>query len=520
MTKRDVKKDHADPSFLTSLPVVFSMKYFFKKYIPLIALACAFIASLTGCKGSSPTREQDSSRLAVEQGLLPVFTLKGQPLPAMHLTQRMQDYNIPGVSIAVVNNNSLAWAQAYGVADAVSKQPVTAEMRFQAASISKLLTAVIVMTFVQDSKIGLDEDIDLRMKSWHFPANTLTAAQPVTLRRLLSHSAGVNVPNFPGYALDEPLPTLRQVLNGEPPANTPPIEVLTTPGSAWQYSDGGYAVAQQLLEELSGQPFAQLMQERLFDMTGMTRSTFLQPLPDDLAAAAASGHRVDGLPVEKRWYAYPEAAAEGLWTTPSDLALLMIELRQAAQGTSNKLLTEAMAKSLFVKQIGNSAFVGPIKGEGNAAWFSAGGSTAGFRCLLVMFPETGQGAVVMTNSENGHFLAMEVMRGIAQTYNWPDFRAQEKAALALTPEALQKYIGNYVFETPAGMRLTVVAGEKGISVDVMGQRFEMFPESDVDFFEPISGMTITFVRQADDKPIEGVFLTPPLSSQRWAGKKQ
>jgi len=492
----------------------------FERNIIRIILFCVLIAGVAGCQRPAPTEKQNTARLAVEQGLLPVFTLKGEPLPAMQLAQRMQDYNIPGVSVAVVNNNSLAWAQAYGVADTVNKQPVTAETRFQAASISKLLTAMLVMTFVQDQKIGLDEDVDLRLTSWHLPANDFTIAQPVTLRRLLSHSAGVNVPNFPGYAVEEPLPTLLQILSGTPPAKTPTIRVQTPPGSAWQYSDGGYAIVQQLLEDLSGQSFAQLAQQRVLALSGMTHSTFAQPLPDDLAASAASGHRVDGLPVEKRWYVYPETAAEGLWTTPSDLALLMIELRQAAQGKSNKLLSVDMAKSLFVKQIGNSAFVGPIKGEGNAAWFSAGGSTSGFRCLMVMFPETGQGAVVMTNSENGHFLAMEIMRGIAQVYNWPDFRSQEKQTMTLTAEEVQGYIGTYTFDTPPGMSLTVAAAEKGLSVELTGQRFEMYPETEVDFFEPISGMTITFVRQADDKPIEGLFLTPPLSSQRWAAKKQ
>ncbi len=492
----------------------------FGRNIIFILLSCSLIFAIAGCKRQTPTPEQEASRFAIEQGLLPVFTIQGQPLPAMPLAQRMQDYRIPGVSIAVVQNNSLAWAQAYGVTDAVNKQPVTTETRFQAASISKLLTAVTVMMSVQDGKIGLDEDVNQRLTSWKIPENELMKTQPVTLRRLLSHSAGVNVPGFSGYAVGEPLPTLRQILDGQPPAKTPPLAVQTLPGSAWQYSDGGYAIVQQLLEDLSGQPFAQLVQQRIFGVSGMTRSAFAQPLPDDLAASAASGHRLDGLPVEQRWYVYPEAAAEGLWTTPSDLARLMIELRQAAQAKSNKLLSADMAKSLFVKQIGNSAFVGPIKGEGNSAWFSAGGSTSGFRCLMVMFPETGQGAVVMTNSENGHFLAMEIMRGIAKVYNWPDFRVQEKKTIALTPEAAQGYVGNYTFENPPGMSLTVAAGEKGLSVDVMGQRFEMYPESEVDFFEPISGMTITFVKQSADSPFEGLFLTPPLSSQRWAGKKQ
>ncbi|GAK51571.1 beta-lactamase [Candidatus Moduliflexus flocculans] len=496
------------------------MKLFWKRYILLVLVPSILLINLTGCKSQTPTREQEAARLAVEQGLLPVFTLQGQPLPAMSLAQRMQDYHIPGVSIAVVNKNSIAWTQAYGVADAVGKQPVTAETRFQAASISKLLTAIMVMMFVQDGKIGLDEDVDLRLKSWHFPANEFIAAQPVTTRRLLSHSAGINVPNFPGYAVGEPLPTLPQILNGQPPAKTPAIEAQTQPGSVWQYSDGGYAVVQQLLEDLSGQSFAQLAQERLLALAGMTHSTFAQPLPNEVAASASSGHRVDGMPVEKRWYVYPEAAAEGLWTTPSDLARLMIELRQAMQGESAKLLSKDMAKSLLVKQIGNSAFVGPVKGEGNAAWFSAGGSTAGFRCLMVMFPELGQGAVVMTNSENGHFLAMEIMRGIARVYNWPDFRAQEKQTMPLTSEAAQRYVGTYTFDTPPGMVLTVASTEKGLSVELTGQQFEMYPETEVDFFEPISGMTITFIRQADDKPIEGLFLTPPLSSQRWAARKQ
>ena len=281
--------------------------------------------------------------------------------------------------------------------------------------------------------------------------NEFVRAQPVTLRRLLSHSAGVNVPNFLGYAADALLPNARQILNGWPPAKNPAVTVEVTPGRIWQYSDGGYLIAQQLLEDLDGQPFAELARQRVFDKIGMTRSTFAQPLPADLAESAASGHRVDGLPVEKGWYVYPEAAAEGLWTTPTDLAQLMIALQQANAGKTSQLLSADLTKSLFTPQIGNSAFVGPIKGAGDAAWFSAGGSTAGFRCLMVVL-NTGQGAVVMTNSENGHFLAMEIMRGIAQVYHWPDFRAVEKTAVSLSAERYAAYAGQYEFFEPAGMR--------------------------------------------------------------------
>ena len=487
-----------------------------KNFVSVMALLLCVSACLFGCDRSE--KEIAARRQQVEQTLLPVFSMQGQPLASMPLAQRMTDYQIPGVSIAVINGGALEWAQSYGVTDAISRKPVTPETRFQAASISKLVTAVAVMSLVQDGKIGLDDDVNHRLQPWKIPMNELTKTQPVTLRRLLSHSAGVNVPNFLGYAADALLPNALQILNGWPPAKNPAVTVEVAPGRIWQYSDGGYLITQQLLEDLDGQPFAELARQRVFDKIGMTRSTFAQPLPADLAESAASGHRVDGMPVEKGWYVYPEAAAEGLWTTPTDLAQLMIALQQANAGKSGKLLSADMAKSLFTPQIGNSAFVGPIKGAGDAAWFSAGGSTAGFRCLMVVFLNTGQGAVVMTNSENGHFLAMEIMRGIAQVYHWPDFRTVEKTAVSLSAERYSAYAGQYEFFEPAGMSLQVSAGDGRIHVTLSNQAFELFPENETTFFEPLSGMTITFMPH-DDGQIKGLLFTPPLSPQPWVARK-
>ena len=322
-----------------------------KNFVSVMALLLCVSACLFGCDRSE--KEIAARRQQVEQTLLPVFSMQGQPLASMPLAQRMTDYQIPSVSIAVINGGALEWAQSYGVTDAISRKPVTPETRFQAASISKLVTAVAVMSLVQDGKIGLDDDVNHRLQSWKIPMNELTKTQPVTLRRLLSHSAGVNVPNFLGYAADALLPNALQILNGWPPAKNPAVTVEVAPGRIWQYSDGGYLITQQLLEDLDGQPFAELARQRVFDKIGMTRSTFAQPLPADLAESAASGHRVDGMPVEKGWYVYPEAAAEGLWTTPTDLVQLMIALQQANAGKSGKLLSADMAKSLFTLQIGN-----------------------------------------------------------------------------------------------------------------------------------------------------------------------
>jgi CubicO group peptidase (beta-lactamase class C family) len=239
----------------------------------------------------------------------------------------------------------------------------------------------------------------------------------VTLRRLLSHSAGLTVHGFRGYAEGGLVPTLLQVLNGELPANSAPVRVDLVPGSKWRYSGGGYCVLQQLITDVTGKPFPQAAEELVMRPLGMTRSTYRQPLPEDLARDAAWGHDNTGRPIRGRWQVHPEMAAAGLWTTPSDLARAVIEVQRAYQGKSQRFLTTALVRTMLEKQAGDYGLGFAVRGAGRTKMFSHGGSNIGFKCQLTAHAETGQGAVVMTNGDRGDEVASEILRRIDHERN-------------------------------------------------------------------------------------------------------
>lgn len=231
----------------------------------------------------------------------------------------MAALHVPGVSIAVIHDGKIEWANGYGVVS-LGGAPVTPETLFQAASISKPLTAMAVMHLVQTGKLNLDTDVNLYLKSWKIPSNSFTEKTKITLRELLSHTAGMTVHGFPGYASDATLPTLLQVLNGAKPANSPAIYADIAPGSEWRYSGGGFVIAQQLLLDTTGKPFPAFMKETVLIPAGMSHSTYEQPLPRSRMTEAAMPYRSNGQPTPGGPHVYPEMSAAGLWTTPSDLA--------------------------------------------------------------------------------------------------------------------------------------------------------------------------------------------------------
>lgn len=341
----------------------------------------------------------------------------------MTLAERMAFYKVPGLGIAVIHGGAIEWAKGYGVREAGQPTPVDTDTLFQAASISKPVAAMAALKLVQGGKLALDEDVNRKLSTWKLPENEFTAGEKVTLRRILTHSAGLTVHGFPGYAQGAPLPTLVQVLNGVPPANTAPIRVDVKPGTLFRYSGGGFTLMQQMLIDVAGRPFPEFMQDTVLGPLGMTHSTYQQPLPEALWRQAASAHDRDGVAVKGRWNTYPEMAAAGLWTTPSDLARFAIELRNAFRGQSERVLSAATARQMLTRQRKDLNGLGiGLRGEGQTLSFSHGGANRGFMCQLIAFAESGDGAVIMTNGDRGQALIQEVLRAIAAEYGWPEFR--------------------------------------------------------------------------------------------------
>jgi CubicO group peptidase (beta-lactamase class C family) len=341
----------------------------------------------------------------------------GEPIPDELLASSMQRHDVPGVSIAVIRRGEIDWTRGYGVRMASGEDAVDSTTLFQAASISKPVTAAGALRLVEASALALDENVNQKLRSWKLPENEFTSRQPVTLRCLLSHSAGLTVHGFPGYAEGADLPTLVQILDGDKPANTASIRVDTEPGKEFRYSGGGYTVVQQLMIDATDQSFPQLMHELVLRPTGMMSSTYEQPLPKEWRSRAAVGHTGDGKPLEGEWHTYPELGAAGLWTTPTDLALFAIEVWRSYHGMSEMLLPQRLTRMMLARQIGDYGLGFSLPSAG-VLRFQHGGGNAGYRCLLVLTAESGDGVVIMTNGDSGEALISEIFSAIAAAYGW------------------------------------------------------------------------------------------------------
>jgi CubicO group peptidase (beta-lactamase class C family) len=355
----------------------------------------------------------------IETGLVPESDESESTDAQFKLLERMEFYKTPGVSVAVIDRGKIDWTRGYGVRQTGENKSVNTETLFQAASISKPVTAMGVLKLVQSGELNLDEDVNQKLVSWQIPDSRFTEKEKVTLRNLLSHTASITVHGFEGYSADEEVPTTLQILNGEAPANSDQIKVDGELNREFRYSGGGYVVIQQLLLDIMGKPFSTLMQETVLDQLGMTNSTYQQPLPDSKVAVAATGHDDQGNAIAGAWHTYPEMAAAGLWATPSDLARLAIAIQQSASGKPDSYLAQTTANEMLTPQVEGWG-LGFELPKGKSVRFAHGGSNFGFQCLLVADKNTGQGAVVMTNSDQGLPLAIEIINSIATEYGWRD----------------------------------------------------------------------------------------------------
>ena len=342
----------------------------------------------------------------------------GEPIPEAAFVGRLEHHRVPGASVAVVRAGEIDWAKGYGVRRAGGPDAVDESTLFQAASISKPVAAAGALRLVAEGVLTLDDDVNEKLRSWALPASELTAGSPITLRHLLSHSAGVTggIGSF-GYAEGARLPTLVQILAGEDPAYSAAIRIEVEPGKEPRYSSGGYTVVQQLMVDAAGAEFPELMERLVFRPAGMTHSVFAQPLPERWRASAASAHLWHGGTVGASWHTYPEIAAAGLWTTPTDLAKFAIELWRSYHGRSETLLPQEMARRMLSRESGEFGLglVLPLEG---VARFQHGGANHGYRCFLVLSIESGDGIVIMTNGDSGQALMDEVIAAVAAAYGW------------------------------------------------------------------------------------------------------
>ncbi len=459
-----------------------SCPYFWVGVGLILLLACETKSSLQRAK----IRE-------VENGLLRAVYFKGEKLEKLKLEERMVFYRVPGLSLAMIDQDSISWVKAYGYCDQKDDGQVTPETVFQAGAFSQPVAAALALSLVEEGKLGLDVDINNYLKAWKVPLTEATLGHPVTLRHLLLHRAGFSNWVFPGYGKDEPFPTLLQVLKGEKPAVNTPLVPLDPPGSVIRTSESGYVVLQQLLEEVSQQPFAELAEQRIFRPIGLKNTAFSADVPAELKHKVASGHQRDGSVYPERWRRYPELAAKGLWTTPSEMAVFLTELMAAARGEEGKLLSAAAARAMLTAQAASRGFGLYVEGSGDDLYFHCQGRTAGFACALLVFPGKRQGVVVMTNSDNGQVLIDEIIRSVAAAYKWPHFKPVERPLYRLDPSIYQRYVGRY--EITPDYVLDVKFEDYYLVIQPTGQApTKFFVESETVFFSVDPFIRIQFRR--------------------------
>ncbi|MCX6259445.1 MAG: serine hydrolase [Bacteroidia bacterium] len=416
-----------------------------------------------------------------------------------NLAERMKKYGINGVSIAVVHNYKIEWARGYGFADISEKRPVTEATLFQAASISKSLNSLGVLKLVQEKRLDLEADINKYLVSWKFPYDEKSNNKKITIANLLSHTGGLTIHGFPGYSRGDSLPTLPQILDGQKPANTEAVRSSSEPGKNVNYSGGGITITQLIVMDVTHQPYDVFMKKNVLDPLGMTASSFAQPPEKGKENLFATGYKADGSEVPGKYHIYPEQAAAGLWTDPTDLCKYIIETQLSYKGESSRVLTPEMTRKRLTPVLEDAALGTFVNSRvtDSYKYFNHNGGNEGFSCTSIGCRDNGEGVVIMTNSDNSSILE-EIANSVASVYNWKDYYLPEiKKVVNVDKSVLAKYTGKYDFN---GTQITITMSDTGLSVNPFGNvRWQLYFTSDSDFFVRESRGMAKFRTDKDSK---------------------
>ena len=344
-----------------------------------------------------------------------------------NIIDRMTFYKVPSVSITVIDNYKISWSKSYGYADISEKRLSDVNTVYQAASISKSLNALCVMRLYQKNQLSLERDIRNYLKTWTFPDNEFSRDSTITIANLLNHTAGLSTSGFAGYARNDTLPTINDILDAKSPANSEAVRPVFPPNTKAQYSGGGITVVRKILEDNINPNYTILMQNTILKPLKMNKSSFAQPLKSSWKNFATA-YDADSKEIAGKYNVYPELAPDGLWSTSNDIAKFVIGIQNSLNNepsiirkeTAEKMLTPGltdlnMALGFFILQFGDEKY------------FSHTGRNLGYTCIYIAGFSNGKGVVILTNSENGEALYNEILTSVAAVYNWEGFTKKGKA---------------------------------------------------------------------------------------------
>ncbi|GGA76524.1 hypothetical protein GCM10011521_13450 [Arenimonas soli] len=457
-----------------------------------LATATALALALALALASNAPAVAPAAIETIERGLLPGQYLEGQ-LQTRSIAEAMLEDNIPGLSMVFIDKGEIAWQRSYGYADLASLSPVTPETVFTGASLSKPLAAVTALQLVEKGKIGLDDDVNRHLVSWKVPDSAFVATRPVTLRQLIGHRAGIANYVSGSYDLGQDVPTVTELLEGSPPSKDPKTASFAVPGQEYRYSNPGYLVVQQLIEDVAGTSFEVAARSAIFEPVAMDDSSFLQPMPDRLGVRRATGYSEDLDPYP--YQLFPFKAAGGVWSTPTDLARFAMTLIDDHHG-GGVLLSRETTRQVFARDKIKLGFTKHFVEGSDDIVFDHWGSNVGFTSYLVGSLEKRQVLVVMTNSDKGFDLMAAIARTVARQYGWKPIEPKVLVRHELDPKALPDFGGEFGGGPGENERFVFLAeGERlYLASKADEERAPLVAVGEQTFIDPARNTTYEFLR--------------------------
>ncbi len=453
-----------------------------------------------GSKGDCISKEKSLERkVQLEEGIREQVKFLGESEDLSSITNRMSAYNIPALSLAVINHGKIEWADIYQNADFPEEHHLNCSSIFQAASLSKPVTFLAALRMQSAGRIDLDKNIQEYLKDFVIPQGKQTAENPVTFRNIFSHTSGINPGGYQGYIRNFPIPSDPDILRGSAGVNSPAIEVIAPPNETLAYSGGGYTLAELALQDIFNDEFRNIMQKWILKPAGMKHSEFTQPLPASDSIRVAKGHTQSGEVIEGGWRNYPEQAAAGLWSNSVDLAKFLIEIYKAYQGDSS-IFSPSDIKSIISDERNGSVYGFLLNRSGDDISITHYGGNTGYRTGMTISLTSGNGLVYLINSDNGGALGNELLLSASQVYNWKHFKQTTVQRKQIEPEVLKKLSGKYRWNNQIDLSITYDESNNKVSLRFPnGDEYKLVPVmgEELDFIHPNTGVKVSFLKKDD-----------------------
>ncbi len=432
------------------------------------------------------SKEIDERISRVENGLQLANIIKDKAIPTYSLEERMKYYNVPGLSIAVINNNKIEWAKSYGLKEMETNDSVSINTIFRIASLSKPVSALVADKLDQLNQIDLDKPFNDQLLKWKIPENEFTRKEAVTPKMLILHTSGTDI--FSKNS-SESYKNLQTLFKLPYKSDTLDIVVITNkvPGTEWKYTNGEYVMLQELIEEKSDLSLNQAASKYIFNPLGMDNSFYDQYIPENQKINAAKGHDVNGKCLKDPYCYIPTIAAGGLWSTPLDYANLLIELQKSANGKSELLFTQDKMEEIFSRYYEDMGLAFLMKGDNDDLAFTHNGGVPGYCADAFAFVYQGKGAVIMANSDRGLPLILELYRSLASEYNWSNvdshFKQDTISIVDIDRKELTKFEGIYSAFLPGGAKIDISIKAKNnyLIMKTMTYSYKLYPIGNNEF---------------------------------------